>query len=200
MDTQNLNIAQKRMLTYLKNNFPTLPMSVAESIKKTFEAFPDFEIKEGADVLTVDLDEIKLTNNDRDIVCTYSAKNIVEKLVKDYQTDQPKNEPTQLEYKVWSLTEEQYLELVNREEIPLNERLQMSEIWKRKPSEELDYINMLLDETITPTEKIEKMYQRKGEISPMRAKEIEAEKMERFHSEEMDLTDKIDELLTLFDD
>ena len=78
MDTQNLNIAQKRMLTYLKNNFPTLPMSVAESIRKTFEAFPDFEIKEGADVLTVDLDEVKLTNNDRDIVCTYSAKNIVE--------------------------------------------------------------------------------------------------------------------------
>ena len=144
--------------------------------------------------------EVKLTNNDRDIVCTYSAKNIVEKLVKDYQTDQPKNEPTQLEYKVWSLTEEQYLELVNREEIPLNERLQMSEIWKRKPSEELDYINMLLDETITPTEKIEKMYQRKGEISPMRAKEIEAEKMERFHSEGMELTDKIDELLTLFDE
>lgn len=200
MDTQNLNIAQKRMLTYLKNNFPTLPMSVAESIRKTFEAFPDFEIKEGADVLTVDLDEVKLTNNDRDIVCTYSAKNIVEKLVKDYQTDQPKNEPTQLEYKVWSLTEEQYLELVNREEIPLNERLQMSEIWKRKPSEELDYINMLLDETITPTEKIEKMYQRKGEISPMRAKEIEAKKMERFHSEGMELTDKIDELLTLFDE
>ena len=200
MDTQNLNIAQKRMLTYLKNNFPTLPMSVAESIRKTFEAFPDFEIKEGADVLTVDLDEVKLTNNDRDIVCTYSAKNIVEKLVKDYQTDQPKNEPTELEYKVWGLTEEQYLELINREEIPLNERLQMSEIWKRKPSEELDYINMLLDETITPKEKIEKMYQRKGEISPMRAKEIEAEKMERFHSEGMELTDKIDELLTLFDE
>ncbi|MEZ7507619.1 hypothetical protein QO190_01260 [Cloacibacterium sp. Arc13] len=200
MDTQNLNIAQKRMLTYLKNNFPTLPMSVAESIKKTFEAFPDFEIKEGTDVLTVDLDEVKLTNNDRDIVCFYSAKNIVEKLVKDYQSDRPNNEPSQLEYKVWSLTEEQYLELVNREEIPLNERLQMSEIWKRKPSEELDYINMLLDETITPTEKIEKMYQRKGEISPMRAKEIEAEKMERFHSEGMELTDKIDELLTLFDE
>ncbi|MFC3559532.1 hypothetical protein [Pedobacter jamesrossensis] len=186
---------QTRILNQLKNKFgTTLPAPVNDDIMKTFSAFPDIVLKANVNPDNFSLTDVVFTSAERGTSCQHNPEEIIKNLEKRYAPGSPEASkmPTQLEVKVWAMDESKVFDFLNNTDIPPATRLEVSEVWERKPNPEAEYIKNLSDNSLTLEERQKMIREHDGEPDPAELEAKTTERLNKLKDKELATLEKLD--------
>ncbi|MBC6109943.1 hypothetical protein ACFOG5_07790 [Pedobacter fastidiosus] len=161
---------------------------------KTFSAFPDIELKASANPANFSLSDVILTSTERGTSCHHNPEEIIKNLEKKYAPGSPEaaKMPTQLEVKIWAKDESKLFDFLNNTNIPSATRLEVSEVWERKPDPEAEYVKKLSDNSLTLDERLKMIRDHDGEQDPAELQARQTERINQLNDDKISTLEKLD--------
>ncbi len=196
LDGEAANKVRETMKAELKRQFGGIvPKQVSQMFENTLQKFPDIELTKAQSGAYLEPETVLLTSSDRNSSCGNFLQ-LIESYKAEYHTGGMGQPATPLELKVWDMSEDEYLEAVTNRDLPLEQRKQLADAWEKRPDEEKQLIETMLNTDLTIEERLNAVYEFEDETNPQAAKDAENELKTRLADESVNVLDKIDDILT----
>lgn len=172
----------------------TLPQRVEQMFENTLRLFPEIRLTKQPIGEFIPFETVELSGEKG--TCFNNAFQIIEQYCTEYHSGALEQRITPLERRVWGLTEKQYSKLITDENLPIEQRVEINEAWKRKPDAEKELTETLLNEDLTIEERLDAAYKFREIENPETRKETENGLKTRLADESVNVLDKIDDILS----
>lgn len=198
LESEAAEKVREAMRAEIKRQFGgVLPQRVSQMFENSLSLFPDIELTKAQSGAFIDLETVTLSNSGQKRMYNGNALQLIQSYKAQDSTGALAQHTTSLERRVWGLSEADYLTLASNSDLPLDQRTQIVDTWKRKPKNEAEQLNdTLLNEDLTVNDRIEAAYKFRGEQSPQAAKEAENGRKTKVADENTTVLDKIDIILS----
>lgn len=196
LDGEGADKVREKMRAELKRQFGGMvPKQVNEQFENTLRLFPDIELTKAQTNAYLEPETVLLTSSARNSSCG-NFWQLIESYKAEYYTGAVGEPATPLELKVWNMSEDEYLEAVTNRNLPLEQRKQLADAWEKRPDEEKELIQTMLNKDLTVEERLNAVYKFEDEVNPQAAKDAENELKTKLADKSVKVLDKIDDLLT----
>lgn len=198
LESEAAEKVREAMRVEIKRQFGgVLPQRVNDIFENALNLFPDLELSRAQSGAFIDLEAVNLTSAARNSAYSGNALQFIQCYAEQHSTGALAQHTTPLERKVWGLSEAEYFNLASNADLPLDQRTQIVEIWKRKPKSEAEQLNeTLINEDLSVNDRLEAAYKFRGEQSPQAAKETEKGLKTKLTDVSTNVLDKIDIILS----
>jgi len=195
LDGEAAEKVRESMRAEIKRQFGgVVPKQVSQMFENTLRLFPDIELTKPQHGAYLEPATVVLTSSDRNSSCG-NVWQLIESYKADYYTGAVGEPATPLELKVWNMSEDEYLSAVTNRDLPLEQRKQLADAWEKRPDEEKQLIETMLNTDLTVEERLNAVYKYEDEVNPQAAKDAENGLKTKLADESVKLLDKIDDLL-----
>ena len=195
LDNEAADKVREIMRTELKRQFGGfVPKQVSQMFENTLRLFPDVELTKEQRGAYLEPETVLLTSNARNSSCG-NVWQLIESYKTEHHSGALAQPATPLEMKVWDLSEDEYLRLATNRDLPLEQRQQIADAWEKRPDEEKELIETLLDKDLTIEERLKAVYKFEDEVNPQDAKDVENGLKTKLTDENVTVLDKIDDIL-----
>lgn len=195
LDNEAAENVREIMRAEIKRQFGGMvPKKVNELFENTLRLFPDIELTKAQSGAYLEPETVLLTSSARNSSCG-NVWQLIESYKTEYYTGAVGEPASPLELKVWNMSEDEYLEAVTNRDLPLEQRKQLADAWEKRPDEEKELIQTMLNKDLTVEERLNAVYKYEDEVNPQAAKDAENGLKTKLADESVKLLDKIDDLL-----
>lgn len=195
LDGEAANKVRETMRAEIKRQFGgVVPKQVSQMFENTLQKFPDLELTKAQSGAYLEPETVLLTSSDRNSSCGNFLQ-LIESYKAEYYTGAVGEPATPLELKVWNMSEDEFLAVVTNRDLPLEQRKQLADAWEKRPDEEKQLIETMLNTDLTVEERLNAVYKYEDEVNPQAAKDAENGLKTKLADESVKLLDKIDDLL-----
>lgn len=194
LDNEAAQKVRERMRAEIKQAFGgTLPQRVEQMFESALQRYPEITLTKKPIGDFIPLDTVLLSNDTA--ICYSNALQVIKDYSTEYHSGALGQRITQLEQKVWGLSEQEYSKLITDDNLPIEQRIEINEAWKSKPDAEKELTEKLLNDDLTIEERLDRAYKFREENNPEDAKEAEKELKAKLSNENISILDKIDDIL-----